>query len=208
MPRRKKLARIVLLHGAEFRRSSRGNMRRLAPAFRSLGFCIVVPTYGFLPAILLGLIPWLDRRIADAMAGFILPGDILVGHSNGATLAYLISKRVKLRGTVLINAALGSDKLPEALFTHVYYNAGDCITRLSAMIPFNIWGMMGGIGYTGKDERVSNFDQNDTFDLPRLWGHSDIFRVGKCRKWARFMAESVLQELFLAHETQQETRHV
>lgn len=194
MPKRY-YGRVVLIHGAEYRKKSRSKMCRLAPAFRAAGFRTVIPTYGFLPALLLGLIPWLDDRIAESLSGFIEPEDILVGHSNGATLSYLISKRIAVKGTVLINAALESDKLPNARFVHVYFNAGDIVTKLSAIIPFHPWGNMGGVGYQGDDPRVKNFDQGNTPGLPKLDGHSDVFNVGKCLKWARYMAECVLQDV-------------
>lgn len=189
--------RVVLIHGASYRIKHRtSNMRLLAPSFRSAGFCIVIPTYGFLPALLLGLIPWLDARIAETMAAFISPHDILVGHSNGATLAYLVSKRIKVRGAILINPALDTYRVPAAGFTHVYYNAGDIVTKLSQWLPCHPWGAMGGRGYLGDDLRVTNINQaHPPESLPRLWGHSDIFSVGKCRKWARFMAESCLREV-------------
>lgn len=191
--------RVVLIHGAEYRRRDRGtNMRRLAPSFRAAGFCVIIPTYGLVPALLLGLFPWLDARIAEAMASFIDANDILVGHSNGATLAYLISHRVQVRGAVLINAALNSNKLPKATFVHVYYNAGDIVTKLSRWLPFHPWGSMGGIGYTGPyNGRVRNINQGKPPDpsLPALDGHSDLFRVNKTRPWARYMAECCLQDV-------------
>jgi pimeloyl-ACP methyl ester carboxylesterase len=194
--------RVILIHGAEFRKKSRGNMRRLAPSFRAAGFCTIIPTYGFLPALLLGIFPWLDERIAESLSGFIRPEDILVGHSNGATLSYLISKRVPVLGAVLINAALEADLIPNAKFVHVYYNAGDIVTKISEWLPFHIWGDMGGKGFKGVDERVVNVDQSNTPGLPVLDGHSDVFSVGKCRAWARFMAESCLQEVLALHRSQ------
>jgi hypothetical protein len=195
MPKRY-YGRVVLIHGAEFRKKSRGSMRRLAPSFRAAGFCTIIPTYGFLPALLLGLFPWLDRRIAESLSGFIQPDDILIGHSNGATLAYLINQRVPVRGSVLINAALEADRVPFTGFVHVYYNAGDVVTKLAEFFPFHVWGNMGTFGYAGVDPRVRNIDQGNPPDgLPPLDGHSDIFSVGKCRKWARYMAELCLREV-------------
>ena len=191
--------RVVLLHGAEYRKRDRGtNMRRLAPSFRAAGFCVIIPTYGLVPALLLGLLPWLDARIAEAMSGFIDSDDILVGHSNGATLAYLISKRLKVRGAVLVNAALNSNKCPDAGFIHVYYNAGDIITKLSQWIPFHPWGSMGGIGYTGPySGRLRNINQGKPPEpwLPALNGHSAVFQIRNTRPWARYMAESCLQDV-------------
>lgn len=189
--------RVVFIHGAEFRRKSRINMRRLAPAFRATGFCIAIPTYGFLPALLLGLVPWLDDRIAETLSGFITEDDILVGHSNGGTLAYLVSQRVKVRGTILVNAALEASKIPNAEFVHVYYNRGDFITKLSALLPFHPWGAMGARGYTGvMMPHVRNVDQGNPPDgLPPLYGHTDIFTAHKTRPWARYMAELCRQSV-------------
>lgn len=195
MPKRY-YGRVILIHGAHYRSRDRAtNMRRFAPSFRAAGFCTIIPTYGFLPALLLGLFPWLDDRIAESLAGFVQPDDILIGHSNGATLSYLISQRVPVRGAVLVNAALESDRVPHAKFVHVYYNAGDVVTKLSQWLPFHPWGSMGGIGYQGSDVRVRNFDQANTPGLPVVNGHSDVFSVGKCRKWARYMAELCLREV-------------
>lgn len=197
MPK-KYYGRVILIHGAMFNRRSRVNLRRLAPAFRACGFCTIIPTYGYLPALLLGLVPWLDDRIADVLSGFIEPNDVLLGHSNGGTLTYLVSKRKPVRGAVLLNAALESDFVPEAKFVHVYYNHGDIVAKLSELLPCHPWGAMGGEGYQGADARVTkNIDQANPPDptLPPLYGHSDVFNVGKCRMWARFMAESVLQDV-------------
>lgn len=196
MPKRY-YGRVVLIHGAQYRKRDRGtNMRRLAPSFRSCGFCIAIPTYGFLPALLLGFVPWLDDRIADALASFIEPDDILVGHSNGGTLAYLISQKVHVRGCVLINPALETTLVPNADFVHVYYNSGDIATKLSELLPAHPWGAMGNRGYRGFDNRVRNINQGKPpAGLPPLDGHTDVFRAGNVRKWARYMAEFVLREV-------------
>lgn len=187
--------RIVLIHGARFNKEDKDNLRRLAIGFRAVGFNVALPTYGFLPALLIGLFHWLDDRIAESMSGFIRSNDILLGHSNGGTLAYLIAQRVKVRGAILVNPALDSSRIPNADFIHVYYNAGDILTRLSALIPFHPWGDMGGVGYTGTDPRVTNFDQASTPGMPSLHGHSDVFKQGNTRPWSRFMAEQVVHEL-------------
>lgn len=186
-----------MIHGAKFRKRDRANLRKLAIGFRASGFCVVLPTYGYLPSLVIGVFQWLDRRIADAMSAFIEEDDILLGHSNGGTLVYLISKHVRVKGAILVNAALDSDKVPDAKFVHVYFNDGDVVAKLSALIPFHPWGNMGGAGYTGLEQHVVNFDQGNPpeANLPPLNGHSDVFSYGKVRAWARFMAEKCLQEV-------------
>ncbi|HEX7766000.1 MAG TPA: hypothetical protein VF443_04765 [Nitrospira sp.] len=197
MPKKKFVARVVFIHGVRWSKKD-NRMLRLAVAFKEAGFCVVVPRYGFVPALLMGVFSWLDNRIADTMGSFILEDDILVGHSNGATLAYLISKRKKLRGAILVNAALETTELPTADFVHVYYNRGDCVAQWSAIIPFHPWGAMGGLGYEGPHcPSVSNIDQSNPPEphLPPLCGHSDIFSPGKLRPWGRYMASRLLQAL-------------
>jgi len=191
--------RVVLIHGARFKRADHDNLRRLAVGFRATGFCVLLPTYGYLPALVIGLFQWLDRRIAQTISGFIRDDDILLGHSNGATLVYLIAKTRRIRGAILVNAALDSDKIPNAEFIHVYYNSGDILTRISELVPFHPWGDMGANGYTGSDPRVVNIDQgNPPNDLPPLSGHSDIFKHGHVRPWSRFMAELAAKAVSLS----------
>lgn len=189
------IGRVVLIHGVRARKNSR-DLHRLATAFRAAGFCTVIPRYGYIPACLIGAIPWLDNRLADSMAGFIEPGDILVGHSNGATLTYLISHKRHLRGCVLINPALECDVVPNADFVHVYFNEHDLVVKLAELVPFNIWGAMGAVGYCGNDSKVVSIDQaNPPANLPPLKGHSDIFRTQHVRPWSRFIADMVVAAL-------------
>lgn len=188
--------RIVLIHGVQYRQKDRENLLKLAVAFRAAGFCIVLPTYGYIPAFVIGLFSWLDNRIADSMSAFIYEGDILLGHSNGGTLTYLISKRAKIGGAILVNPALDPALCPDAPFTQVYYNSGDWVSSLAGMVPFNIWGNMGSAGYLGSDPRVTNIDCGTPPDgLPPLAGHSDIFNPAKIRPWARYMAQRCLNAL-------------
>lgn len=195
MPKQQR-GRVVIIHGVQYRQRDRDNLRKLAVAFRAIGFCIVMPTYGYIPAFVVGLFSWLDDRIADSMSAFIREGDILLGHSNGGTLTYLISKRTKIGGAILVNPALDPSLCPEAPFIQVYYNNGDWVSSLAGMVPFNIWGNMGSAGYLGSDPRVTNIDCGNPPDgLPPLQGHSDVFSHDKIRPWARYMAEKCVQAL-------------
>lgn len=187
--------RVVIIHGVKFRKKDKDNLRRLAAGFRAAGFCVVLPSYGFLHPVFAGLILRIDKRIAQTMAGFIREDDILVGHSNGGTLTYLISKQVRVKGAVLINPALDSSLIPSAGFVHVYYNRGDWMTWLSSLIPFHPWGSMGCFGYDGHSHRVTNFDQERTPGMPALHGHSSVFERANIRPWSRFMADRCVEEL-------------
>lgn len=187
--------RVVIIHGVQFRQKDKDNLRRLATGFRAAGFCVTIPSYGYLHPVVAGLIVRIDKRIADTMAGFISEDDILVGHSNGCTLIHFIAQSKKVKGAVLINPALDRNIVVNAGFVHVYHNAGDWLTRLSAFVPNHPWGCMGAAGYTGHNARVTNFDQQRTPGMPALDGHSAVFERGNIRPWSRFMADRCVEEL-------------
>lgn len=184
------LGRIVMIHGVNTRKEN-NSLYLLAPAFRDAGFEVIIPQYGFVSAFLAGIFQWIDNRIADSMSAFIQPGDILLGHSNGATLTYLISKKIPLRGAILVNAALEIDLLPNAGFIHVYYNKKDWVVILAGLLPFHAWGPMGQQGYQGPaDPRVTNIDQFNPphAGLPPISGHNGLFKPENVVAWSKFMA--------------------
>lgn len=188
------IGRIVMIHGIQ-ERSPAKHLGKLASFFRREGFTVIQPRYGNMGLLTsITMSRWINPRIADSIASFILPDDILCCHSNGATIAYLISQRVRIRGTILINPALDVDKAPLVQqFNHVYFNPGDWVVWLSAVIPFNKWGAMGHYGYRGTRTRhdTLNIDcSNPPYDaLPALSGHSALFHNGNLAPWARYMAD-------------------
>lgn len=189
------LGRVVFLHGIKTPRKNR-KIHRLARAFRREGFYAVIPYYGYIPAAIAGLFGWLDRRLADFLASFIQDDDILVGYSNGATLVYMISQRVSIRGAILINAALEPTLAPRAGFVHVYFNEGDWATWLAGKVPFHLWGNMGQVGYKGNRKDVVNVDEgNPPLGLPPLNGHTDLFNDTNLRPWACFIAARCVEEI-------------
>lgn len=198
---KKCVGRIVLIHGIQ-ERSPAKNIGKLAPFFRKEGFSVLQPRYGNMGLITsVTMSRWINPRVADALASFILPDDILCCHSNGATIAYLISQRTPLRGTILINPALDEDLVPHVTnFNHVYYNDGDWAVWLSSLIPFNKWGAMGRFGYRGNlRQDTLNIDCSHPpyTELPTLNGHSDIFHNGNLAPWARYIARLARSELTL-----------
>lgn len=170
---------------------------RLAPEFRKQGFSVLIPNYGSFSLFSLFISNMIDKKIASTIVPFIQPTDILLGHSNGAALVYLITKHTRVRGAILINAALDSNKLPEADFVHIYFNHGDMVASLSALMPFTLWGAMGSVGYTGPvNHTVMNIDCGDPpYDLPALDGHSALFEDGNTAPWARFMSALSMAEI-------------
>lgn len=185
----KPLGRVVFLHGLRTDAKNR-RVNRLARYFHLEGFTVVIPAYGYIPLFLAGMTYWFDRRIANFLSVFIEENDILVGHSNGATLVYMIAKRRRIKGAILINPALKPNLAPHAGWVHIYYNEGDWITGISGLVPFHLWGSMGRDGYQGTNPNVLSIDQAHppSTALPPLYGHSDVFEGTHLRPWAQWMA--------------------
>lgn len=193
---KKAKSRIVLLHGIEGERRGAG-ISLLKPYFEAKGFSVALPHYGALPLFGLGLSALINPRVADTLSNYVCENDILVGHSNGATISYLVSLKKRVRGCVFINPALDPEDLPASDFTHVYFNRGDWIVRASALVPFNDWGCMGACGYIGLPQyRVHNFDCGaPTANLPRINGHSTIFRAENLSAWGPVIVSNVKDSL-------------
>lgn len=193
----KKLGRVVLIHGIQGE-GKEMYLTNLARYFQEAGFTVVIPRYGTLDLLGVSISSWANNRIAAALGSFVEEGDILLGHSNGGTIAYMIAKDKRVRGVILVNAALDSDRVCNAEFTHVYYNAGDWVVRASTVVPLNYWGAIGAIGYTGPPRPdVTNIDCGHPpyDDLPPLSGHSDIFKGNNLAPWARYMAQMAKLEI-------------
>lgn len=149
---------VYLLHGIRVRDPLHSSISGLSRFMtEAVGLRPVIMSYGFMPAILANLFNgFLGKRLSKGME----PGSVGVGHSNGCTLMWKISRHVYLRGLVLINPALDPDVEfdPRLDFIHVYYSSDDEITWLSSLVPFSSWGKMGTVGYKGNDPRVKQFD--------------------------------------------------
>jgi hypothetical protein len=174
----------------------------LIPYLKELG-AVSYPDYGYILAVE-------TRRINPVIVGsilpYIMPGDVLVGHSNGcAVIMHLLDVGISPAGIVFINGALKNNfTLPERVpFAHVYFNAGDDITEVAevaeafAGTPVDeYWGDLGHVGYTGADKRVTDFNCGATgSQMPVVDGHSDIFSIGKIEKWGPFIAEQLREAL-------------
>ena len=146
-----------LLHGIKTRdpeRSSISFLRYIMPRFK-----VIALSYGNWPVLFAILMPIVNHFVVKAFVRQIRPGQILIGHSNGCTVAYGISQKLYTKGLVLINPALNSDVEfdPFLEFIHIYWSPNDRVTWLSRLMPFSLWGAMGTIGYTGADARVRQF---------------------------------------------------
>ncbi|MBI2046187.1 MAG: hypothetical protein HYT28_02105 [Parcubacteria group bacterium] len=138
------------------------SMGLIAEKLKKAGFDekeIVAHPYGF--PIVFGTAwlrnPFITRRIAKQ----IEPDDIIIGHSNGAALAWLIAEHgAVFTGAILIDPALDADKViaPQVKWIHIFYNACDEVVSWAKWIPFHFWGDQGKKGYTGNDSRYLQHD--------------------------------------------------
>lgn len=152
---------VYLIHGIKTRdheRSSISFFKYIMPRFKVLPL-----SYGYMPAILALIMPLINRFIVKKLIQQIRPGQIIVGHSNGCTVAYGISNKFYVKGLVLINPAL-DDKVvfdPFIDFIHIYWSKDDSIVKLSSFMPWSLWGSMGATGYHGTDPRVKQWEMGN-----------------------------------------------
>jgi pimeloyl-ACP methyl ester carboxylesterase len=188
--------KIHLLHGIHTEEGD-NTVANLSPHLSvSTNLSVIYHRYGYASAFTTRA---LNPLRAETLAREVSPGDIAVGHSNGACLIWMMAKDYGCRfsGVVLINPALDEDKgfSKESVshFIHVYYNGGDKAVSWAEFFFGHPWGQMGKIGYTGNDDRVRNYDcfGND-HDKP-AWGHSDIFT--KLNYWGPFIGKQIKNEL-------------
>lgn len=138
------------------------SMGLIAEKLREAGFYenqIIAHPYG-LPV----MVPfaWLrDIFIARHIAKQIKPDDIVIGHSNGAAVAWLMAEEgATIKGAILIDPALDADKAfaPQVQWIHVFYNSCDNVVWWAKWIPFHLWGDQGKVGYMGNDSRYTQHD--------------------------------------------------
>lgn len=176
-----------LIHGIKTldpNRSSISFLRYMLP-----GFKVVMLGYGYVPVLMAPfnrIINWLAvRRFIKQ----VKPGQILIGHSNGCTVAHGMSMKFYTGGLVLINPALDRNVefSPFLKFVHVYWSKKDRVTWLSKFVPFSKWGSMGSEGYSGSDPRVKQWEMDIN--------HTDIGDAEIAVQWGPVITANIVKEL-------------
>lgn len=184
--------KVVLLPGIHTEAVS--CVEGLIPYLTQGGFTTTYVDYGFVYG--------LETRLSNplvwrTMHPFIEPGTVLIGHSNGAAIAYdLMNAGAKVQGCVFINAAL-DPRMTRAVgvsFIDVYYNPGDQITEVAELaaqigITDPAWGMAGHVGYWGSDPEIHSFNCGAAPNMPVVSGHSDFFEPTNLKSWGPFLVE-------------------
>lgn len=107
------------------------------------------------------------RRLAES----IMPGSIVIAHSNGCAIANMASRMTNnIEKLVYVNPALECDLIcgPSVKAVDVWHSKTDRPVLFSEYLPCLIWGAMGRYGYCGTDTRYNNYEMGDV-------GHSGVF---------------------------------
>jgi pimeloyl-ACP methyl ester carboxylesterase len=184
---------IHLIHGIHTQGAS--PVEGLIPFLSPLA-AIKYPDYGYILGVETRVI---NPVIVGALLAYIEPGDILVGHSNGAAVAYdLMRAGAPVEGMVFVNAAVEQTivRQPPCKWIDVYFNPGDEITEAAKLgqelgVVDKVWGEMGHAGYKGSDPGITNFNCGSTPNMPVVSGHSDFFTPSKLEKWGPFLADRI-----------------
>ena len=189
---------VHLVHGFNVSDGGKDTVRRLEPFIPGSE---IAYDYGWT-----GLL-FLKCNNAKAIAHIeprIKPGDILIGHSNGALIIWqLVQKHAdKLAGVILINPALRRDTIwPDGLQVLCLYNSTDWVVQLGRIwarlvslggLRFHGWGAAGRYGFDQKSETLSNWDTNSNAFSVRVEGHSGLFKEPGLTYWGRIIARIVV----------------
>lgn len=168
------MQRIFIVHGIHTNDDAKW-MFRFAEAFSRAGLDPQVWTYGYAYAL---TTRWENGGRAQALRDLILPGDIVLGHSNGGALIWLAAQLgAPIGGAVLLNPALDSDK---ALAEHVpwvnlYPNRHDIAVKFAKIFCKHPWGAQGRDGLSVYDPRYRTFFTDSAQpNVPAVFGHSSV----------------------------------
>lgn len=185
------MPRIILsVHGfADM--SGKYTLDTFTPYFKAGGFLTDDFDYGF--HLWLRNDHWtkqLSKKCAELARHHSIIG---VAHSNGCVLTQKALKNgVAFDQLVWIAPALEADCTigPNVNKIHVLYSPYDVPGWMANMFPWNNWGSMGVLGYTGKDSRVKNYNRTRDFEKASVM-HLDMFRESAREVWANQILELI-----------------
>lgn len=135
-----------------------------------------------------------NKRIARMFADVVEEGDMVIGHSNGCCIAHMAAHLgAPIERMAYINPALDRDARLAKQVQHldVWHSPSDKPVRFARVLPWNAWGDMGAVGYSGKpDTRITNFDK-EHMQIAHSDSHSDVFTYPKIR----YFGPNIVQKL-------------
>ncbi len=151
--------------------------------------------YGYVNAI---AARFKNKKIAKELYRQIPDGSILVTHSNGCLLAYMLAQMgKKFAGVVMVQPALDRDKyIPKnsSPWVHVYYNPYDWIVSLGSILLFHGFGEMGRYGPKVTPRHYKCFNTTDPDDgMPDAPEHS-WFMAEYGDEWLQYIGRNIVNE--------------
>lgn len=160
----------IIVHGLFTSHTDSSPLEKLTPLLEDLGFEVYHYRYGFTD-----IVKALENaKVAEGLASLIhsnLPRYskiLVIGHSNGCSISHIALEMVgftKVVDAVFLSPSVrAAARIPNSVASlEVFYNPFDVILRL--MKPLSLlrnflsrrnWGLMGVVGYSGTDRRVTN----------------------------------------------------
>lgn len=140
---------IYLLHGYNVRDGGANTTDNLVEPLRAAGHQVVELDYGWWGRLKVRVA---SKSLAMVIAKMAEPGSVIIGHSNGATLAYRAARLgAEVSRIILINPALNrTAPLPQP-FPRVdcYHSPNDRVVEIARWIPGSLWGNAGRLGLQG-----------------------------------------------------------
>jgi len=190
--------RILIVHGLHTNDDA-GWMTTLRRAFAAAGFAAQVWTYGYAHAL---TARWQNPGRAKQLARLIRPGDIVVGHSNGACLTWMAaSLGAPIGGAVLINPALdrGAAMPRHVPWVNLYPNRGDVAVKIARIFPKHPWGDQGRAGLAFNDPRYLTRYTDEGCGHPHyappVFGHSAVLEPAPLARWRQVFVHDVERRL-------------
>jgi len=185
----------MIVHGIHTNTSKAAWMDYVANKFFENGWCAHKFNYGYAVGL---LTRYQNHERAMKLASIILPGDVVLGHSNGGTLIDLAANMgAPIEGAILLNPALDEDRvMPEQVkWVNLYPNRHDVAVKISALFLAHQWGAQGHNGISREDARYTTTFTDDLHylsngsELPMLKGHSDIIHPYNLPAWTERIIE-------------------
>jgi len=177
--------RIVIVHGIHTNDRAPW-MDFLVEAFSARGWDACAWTYGYAYALLTRL---QNPSRARVLYDLIEPGDVVLGHSNGACLAWMAAKLgAPIGGAILINPALDTDKVmaPHVPWVNLYPNVYDDAVPFAGLFIGHPWGAQGREGLSVPDIRYkTTWTSTRRNDAPAVRGHSAVLAADVLPAWSQ-----------------------
>lgn len=176
------------------RDGGRNTIDKMKPFYEEQGFFVKEVDYGWMG--LLG-VRFCNMHLAHILARLLDPDCYLVGHSNGCAISALACDfGYRPAGLVFLQPALNRNWVPPAQvpWLKIYRNTDDLPVWLATWLRNHIWGQMGRLGPSYKDDRV------ETVDIG-FGGHNAEFKSPAIMQW---IAEDLKQRYLKDEEKQRQ----